>query len=127
SGQIDLWFEEAGEVVVVDYKTAGDRMAAYHVQVQLYALALARVTGRPVSEAWLFLLRDGEAVPVAMENPAAHERRFREAQDRGEFPLRLGEHCVSCPFVGGLCPARLPQADQFPPPESDGRPDGDVH
>jgi ATP-dependent exoDNAse (exonuclease V) beta subunit len=54
-GYIDLAFEaEDGRLVVVDYKTdavvAPDR---YRLQIGAYAAALARATGREVSEGWL--------------------------------------------------------------------------
>ncbi len=54
-GFIDLAFEaEDGRLVVVDYKTdavvAPDR---YRLQIGAYAAALARATGREVSEGWL--------------------------------------------------------------------------
>ncbi len=61
-GFIDLAFEEAdGRLVVVDYKTDAvttpddvDRAAVgYRLQVGAYAAALARVTGREVTEGWL--------------------------------------------------------------------------
>ena len=47
SGQIDLWFEDRGKLVLVDYKTddidaaqAAERAASYALQLQLYAMAL---------------------------------------------------------------------------------------
>src|SRR5262249_7617524 len=50
-GQIDLWFEEGGEVVIVDYKTdtvtrqgAHGRAEDYAVQLKLYAIAIERLT-----------------------------------------------------------------------------------
>ena len=62
--QIDLWFEEAGEeLMVVDYKET-DRMAdgespsaAYALQLQIYALALERSAGRIADRAVLYYLR----------------------------------------------------------------------
>ena len=54
-GQVDLWFEEGGELVVVDYKTddvtaaeARHRARDYALQLRLYALAVER-SGRPRS------------------------------------------------------------------------------
>ena len=50
-----LFFEEEGELVVVDYKT--DRVSnenelkeRYHSQLEYYAEALARLTGKKVKE-----------------------------------------------------------------------------
>ena len=62
-GYIDLAFEaEDGSLVVVDYKTdvvvAPDR---YRLQVGAYAAALARATGRQVSEGWLVFAGPGGA------------------------------------------------------------------
>src|SRR5262249_26317029 len=52
-GQIDLWFVESGEHILVDYKTddvsadgARERAGSYALQLQLYALAGERVTGQ---------------------------------------------------------------------------------
>ena len=47
-GQIDLWFEEAGELIVVDYKTDREERSAqqYALQLRLYALALEQYAGR---------------------------------------------------------------------------------
>jgi len=54
-GYIDLAFEaDDGRLVVVDYKT--DAVVAperYRLQIGAYAVALARATGRGVSEGWL--------------------------------------------------------------------------
>jgi ATP-dependent exoDNAse (exonuclease V) beta subunit len=111
-GQIDLWFEENGLSVLVDYKT--DRYDAaradhYAIQLQLYALALGGFTGRVPDEAWLCFLRADEPVRVPVDEAAlegARElvRRFREAQNRLAFPLREGPHCFHCGFYRGLCP-----------------------
>ncbi|HTM50301.1 MAG TPA: UvrD-helicase domain-containing protein [Bryobacteraceae bacterium] len=115
-GQIDLWFEESGELVLVDYKTdnippeeARSRAGAYGLQLQLYAIALERMTGRPPDRALLYFLRPDVAVPVALDSAGAVEavRGFRRAQEALDFPLREEEHCRRCPFLGGMCPARV--------------------
>ena len=63
-GQVDLWFEENGELVVVDYKTddvtaaeAQLRAHDYALQLRLYAMAIERVAGRAPDRAWLHFLR----------------------------------------------------------------------
>src|SRR5262249_29925203 len=63
-GQVDLWFEEGGELVIVDYKTdvistrqAQARAQEYQFQLRLYALAIERAAGRPPDHAWLHFLR----------------------------------------------------------------------
>lgn len=114
-GQIDLWFEEGGETLVVDYKTGtpagGPRLQAYELQVRVYALAVERLTGKLPDRALLFFLETGEPAEVTLDAPTLEDARatigaFRQAQDRLEFPLREGAHCWSCAWLGGLCPAR---------------------
>ncbi len=116
-GKIDLWFEEGGHLVLVDYKTdavapgeENARAGFYAVQLRLYALALKRLTGTAPDEAFLYLLRPDRAIPVDVgpQRLAATlelVRAFRDAQSRLSFELREGEHCDRCPFFGGLCPA----------------------
>jgi ATP-dependent helicase/nuclease subunit A len=117
-GQIDLWFEDAGGLVLLDYKTdeikareAPARAVSYAPQLRLYALALERLVGRSPAQAFVYFLRPGVAVPVSLERslidgPEALVRDFREAQSSLHFPLREGDHCARCPYVRGLCPAR---------------------
>jgi len=112
-GQIDLWFDSC----VVDYKTddvtseeAPARARAYALQLQLYAIAIERLTGKAPDSAILYFLRPNLAVPVevtrsALSNAVAIVREFQQAQDRIEFPLREGEHCQRCPYFRGMCPA----------------------
>jgi ATP-dependent helicase/nuclease subunit A len=119
-GQIDLWFEEGGELLLLDYKTdnvrpqeAVSRAAAYGLQLRLYALALERITGRLPSRACACFLRTGQAIPIAMDEPSLDEakdmvRLFREAQSSLRFELREGEQCRRCPYYRGLCPAGRP-------------------
>lgn len=114
-GQIDLWFEENNELIVVDYKTGAmdgtnEQIPSYALQVRLYALALERVTGRLPDKAFLHFLRPDVTVPVDLAPgllAQAQEtvREFRDAQASLRFPLREGEHCRVCPFFHGLCPA----------------------
>lgn len=60
-GIVDLAFEESGMVVVVDYKTDDpsllrpEHLVAYRTQVDLYARAIERATGKPVHAALLFV------------------------------------------------------------------------
>jgi ATP-dependent helicase/nuclease subunit A len=118
-GQIDLWFEDRGKTVLVDYKTdrvtaaeAPARAEQYALQLRLYALALERLTGRAPDEAYVYFLRPNIAVPVDLrpslfDSPEAAVREFRDAQQHQHFPLREGEHCRTCPHFTRLCPARL--------------------
>ncbi len=66
-GQIDLWFEESGELVPVDYKTDRESSAeAYALQLRLYALALERQVGRLPDRAILFYVRSENAVEISL-------------------------------------------------------------
>ncbi|MEO8096323.1 MAG: UvrD-helicase domain-containing protein [Acidobacteriota bacterium] len=110
-GQVDLWFEEAGELILVDYKTDREQSSAgdYALQLRLYALAVLRYAGRLPDRALLYYVRPDEAVDVSLgeaELEAAQKsvRRFREAQERGEFAVLPGEQCKKCSFWGGMCP-----------------------
>jgi ATP-dependent exoDNAse (exonuclease V) beta subunit len=113
-GQIDLYFEQDGLGVLVDYKTDRHmndaRLRAYTLQLRLYALALERTTGRAPREAWLFSLRDGTAHAVDVSPAALTEarqaiERWSDAETRGDFPLRETAECRWCPFVAGACPS----------------------
>jgi ATP-dependent helicase/nuclease subunit A len=117
SGQIDLWFEEGGEVTIVDYKTddvtaseARQRAQDYSLQLKLYAMAVERLAGRPPAHAWLHFLRPDKAIevdlsPSLLDSPQQMVRDFQEAQAKLEFPMNLGEHCRRCQFYKDLCPA----------------------
>jgi ATP-dependent helicase/nuclease subunit A len=113
-GQIDLWFEEGGELILVDYKTdRGEAGAAeYTLQLRLYGLALARYVGRLPDRAALCFLRSGKVVEVGasnadLENARDAVRALAAAQNALEFPLKVGEQCRRCSFFEGLCPAKL--------------------
>ena len=116
-GQVDLWFEEGGELVIADYKTDSVTAAEAHrrardhaLQLRLYALALERFTGRAPDRAWLYFLRPNTVVEVdlaqsLLERPEQVVRDFEEAQSKLDFPLNEGERCHRCPFFRDLCPA----------------------
>jgi ATP-dependent exoDNAse (exonuclease V) beta subunit len=118
AGQIDLWFEDRGRLVLVDYKTddvdatqAERRARAYALQVHLYALALERYTGKPVDEAYVHFLRPDVATPVvvdqaAREGAVAAALALRDAQESARFPLNEGEACERCPWFRRVCPSR---------------------
>jgi ATP-dependent helicase/nuclease subunit A len=121
-GQIDLWFEEGGETIVVDYKTddvsagaARARAAEYELQLRLYALAVQRIAGVLPDRAVVYFLRPNMAVDIALDPPALAAAQWKveelfQAQSRIDFPLRAGEHCFHCPHFRGICPARYPAA-----------------
>jgi ATP-dependent exoDNAse (exonuclease V) beta subunit len=116
-GQVDLWFEEEGELAIVDYKTdsvtaaeAHRRAQDYALQLRLYAMAVERFAGRAPDHAWLYFLRPNTVVevdltPSLLERPEQIVRDFEEAQSKLEFPLNEGERCHRCPFWRDLCPA----------------------
>ena len=118
-GQIDLWFDDGAERVLVDYKTdrvEGERIAErarhYAPQLQLYARAIEQVGGRPPDRGVLYFLRPNQAVEVnvgeeARQAAAALVGDFFAAQSKLRFPLQTGEHCFRCPHYRGLCPASL--------------------
>jgi CRISPR/Cas system-associated exonuclease Cas4 (RecB family) len=122
-GQVDLWFEEGGELVVVDYKTnsvtaAEARQAArqYALQLRLYAMAVERIVGRAPDRAYVHFLRPDKAIevdlrPTLLDSPEQVVREFVEAQSSLHFALNEGAQCRSCEFVGGLCPAAIPARD----------------
>jgi ATP-dependent exoDNAse (exonuclease V) beta subunit len=116
-GQVDLWFEENGEVVIADYKTdtvtshqAHRRAEDHALQLRLYAMAVEQAAGHAVTSAWLHFLRPDTVVrvdlePPLWESPAQIAAELEQAQDKLDFPLREGEHCRGCPFYRDLCPA----------------------
>ena len=74
-GILDLAFEEEDGWVLMDYKTdrippEGPQALALRYQGQLYAyrLALSHLTGRPVKQALLVLLRTGESIEIAADD-----------------------------------------------------------
>ncbi len=131
-GQIDLWIEEGGELVLVDYKTddiksreTAARAEFYAPQLRLYAMALERITGRFPAKAFLYFLRPDIVRPVALErtlldSPEDLVRDFREAQSALDFPLREGAYCARCPYFHGLCPAGSGVPDVIHPSAVDG-------
>ena len=68
-GIIDCYFEEGGQLVLVDYKTSQTRdksklAARYKLQIDLYRQALEAATGKPVKEAYLYLTNTGTIIPM---------------------------------------------------------------
>ena len=75
-GIIDCFFEEEGELVLVDYKTTGvgsegefaarreSIRARYAMQIDLYRRALEAATGKHVKEAYLYLTNIGEMIEM---------------------------------------------------------------
>lgn len=109
-GQIDLWFEDAGDLILVDYKTDAspdDRSDAYSVQIDLYADALEKITGRRPDRAIVCFLTPGRQLEVKMQGQGRNAlRQLKAAQANQEFPLNEGSHCTRCPQYQGACPSR---------------------
>jgi CRISPR/Cas system-associated exonuclease Cas4 (RecB family) len=85
----------------------------HELQLQLYAIAVERFTGRPPDRAVLYFLRPNLAVavdasPAALTRAIETVRAFRDAQERQDFPMQVADHCVRCPFFHGMCPAEGP-------------------
>jgi CRISPR/Cas system-associated exonuclease Cas4 (RecB family) len=116
-GSIDLWFEENGNLHLVDYKTDDITVAETHARAQdyapqlaLYALALERALGIRPTAAWLHFLRPDTVIEVPIDDVTIREARsliarLREAQDQIRFDLNEGPHCQTCAFYRSLCPA----------------------
>lgn len=66
-GIIDCWFVEDGQIVLLDYKSnmkTDEIRALYQAQIDLYRQALEDLTGMPVKEAYLYLLREARTVAM---------------------------------------------------------------
>ena len=119
-GQIDLWFDDGAERVLIDYKTdhvtaeeAEGRAQDYALQIRLYAQALKQAGGKHPDRGVLYFLRPNAAVDVDVSPGALDEARqtvrdFFAAQSQQSFPLHVGKHCFRCAHYGNLCPARVP-------------------
>jgi ATP-dependent helicase/nuclease subunit A len=109
-GTVDLWFEDKGEITVVDYKTdrSSDRAGSYTPQLALYGLAIERAFGKRPTHAWLHFLQSNKLVDVPLDDSAIHNVvQLRIAQDTLQFDLNEGDHCRACQFYRNLCPASL--------------------
>ncbi len=68
-GIVDVFFEEDGELVLLDYKTdrvgsAAELAGRYSAQLELYQEAVERAVGKKVKERLLYSFCLGEVVPV---------------------------------------------------------------
>ncbi len=68
-GIIDVYFEEEGGLVLLDYKTdqifqAQQLKARYQAQLKYYAKALEQITGKKVKECWIYSFTLGEEIAV---------------------------------------------------------------
>ncbi len=116
-GTIDLYADEAGLPLVVDYKTdaLGDRSVEelvdrYGVQRSIYALAAAGETQR-VRTAYVFLERAGEPVELELDAVALAASRQEVEEliagiEAGRFEVTPEPHaalCWDCPARARLC------------------------
>jgi ATP-dependent helicase/nuclease subunit A len=68
-GVVDCCIEEDGALTVIDFKTDRDIEPARHAdQVEAYAMAMERVTGKPVRGAALWYLRHKKAVYIPLKD-----------------------------------------------------------
>ena len=106
-----------GTLTVIDFKTnrvsRGVKQVAkrYELQLQLYALAAARLFNRPVREAVLYFLRADQSVlcPVdeasllqATQTAAAMAHQIEAGRTMVDFPVHHS-HCFLCGYHT-LCP-----------------------
>ncbi len=68
-GVIDCFFEEAGGLVLIDYKNSTLKSEdvlkkRYGEQLDIYAEALEKTTQKPVKERYLFLLEEGKSIKM---------------------------------------------------------------
>ena len=68
-GVIDCYFEEGEDIVLIDYKTdyVSNRNTdiikeKYRIQIDYYAKALESITGKRVTEKYIYLFRNGETI-----------------------------------------------------------------
>ncbi len=121
-GQMDLWFEDAGEIVLLDYKTdqasaaeVAGKAAEYALQLRLYALALEQIARKRPDRAVLYFLRPNTAAEIPVDDASLEAARAKveelyQAQSSQIFPLHVGKHCFQCPNYRGACPAQHPEA-----------------
>jgi ATP-dependent exoDNAse (exonuclease V) beta subunit len=116
-GQIDLWFREANQAVVVDYKTDGvsaaetaERGWQYATQLAVYRAVVEKLCPDVPVRAFLYFLRPGVAVEI--EDVLRPELLQRYASENA-FPAKAAAHCRRCPHLGGACdvsPGSVPDA-----------------
>ena len=68
-GIIDAYFEEGDYLILMDYKTdsvsdGSELISRYKVQLDIYAEALERITGKKVKEKIIFSFALGAEIPV---------------------------------------------------------------
>ena len=68
-GIIDAFFEEDGDIVLMDYKTdrvdkITDLIKRYKVQTEYYKEALSRITGKDVKEIFLYSFSFSESIAI---------------------------------------------------------------
>ncbi|GHU48671.1 hypothetical protein FACS1894200_06200 [Spirochaetia bacterium] len=70
-GRIDILFEEAGVITVIDFKTDREEDVGRHaLQLGLYQQAVSDIFGKPV-QCYVFFLRTGHAVDLTEDAQSA--------------------------------------------------------
>jgi len=84
-GVVDCYMEEPDGLVIVDFKTdsippdgLADKTREYESQMEAYAYALGRITGKPVKEVLLYFFSDGQVAGIAPAEMALPD--LRDAQ-----------------------------------------------
>ncbi len=106
-GQIDLFFVESNEAVVVDYKTDRDssRADAYSIQLAVYGEVVQRLHPDLPVRAYLYFLRSDQTVEITQPLSRDLLERYQGAS---EYPVNAGAHCAKCKHAGGACPVVAP-------------------
>jgi ATP-dependent helicase/nuclease subunit A len=106
-GSVDLWFEEEGDFVLLDYKTDEPpiRPDDYAPQLAIYAQAMERALGKRPAKAYLHFLRPDVVAEVSLRQQSDLIAELRQAQNSMRFDLNEGDHCKQCVYYRSACPA----------------------
>ncbi len=112
-GSIDLWFEDNGELHIVDYKTdeVTARAREYAPQLALYAIALERAFGQRPKGALLHFLRHDVVVEIPLGDSTIASVRsliggLRKAQDGPPLSSQRGRALPHLPVLPIPLPCR---------------------
>ena len=104
-GKIDLLIETQNGLVVVDYKNARRVRPNWKDQLAAYALLAETALGKPVQEAYLYLipLRKLEAIPLTERRKRAVRERIDEIiriiqQEMQPEPTPKRNRCLDCEY-----------------------------
>lgn len=106
-GQIDLFFIENNEAILVDYKTdhSADRASAYAIQLAVYKEVVQRLYPNHSVRAYLSYLRLNRVIEITEPLSADLLTRYQSAT---AYPTNPGPHCEKCRHFAGACPVGSP-------------------